>query len=563
MRALCVASLVLLFHLTSVLIAVPTASAQNQCGTDFTFNEQNRIVVGEVEEEPARGAWEARTNINDYTGSSFYYWAGDDAFRNPGRGTLTYKFRINNPGRYRFILRGYIGRGNSGSDHNDAFVRFPDADEFYAQQGDSIVYPRGNGRNPDGSDQTPYPSEGDTEDGWFKAYMNNLNDWNWRTATYDNNAHFIYVEFDTAGVYTLEISGRSNGYAIDRWALFDESIYDQDNIESTALEETRCSDNAPKYAESDPVDGRTNYPRGRNLTVSFTEPVRVSGQWFTITCPPTFASIQPADSTVTPNDNNRHVEFTIDPDDTLPQGYDCTFTINRNRVKDSNDQSLAGDNTFTFNVDGNPQPFVQTINPADGATGVAPTANIALTFSENMAINNGDPWFTINCTPSGTQVNRNRATTTGSGNARTINPDDPLTVGDTCTLDLNTSRVRDNQDQRLYGQEIFTFTVGDPIPQLISVTPSSGARNVYPNTDLTLTFDDEVFRGSGRIRILQNGAVVESLGVNSDPDRVRINGATVTIDPVSLLIYGTDYAITIDDGTFVNGNGNPVPGLTE
>jgi len=102
--------------------------------------------------------------------------------------------------------------GNSGS-HNDTWLRFNDAADFYAQKEASIVYPKDTGK-------TPNP-EGASKDGWFKIYRsgNNL-DFKWQSSTFDNNGHDIFVVFESPGIYTMEISARSSGHGIDKFVLF-------------------------------------------------------------------------------------------------------------------------------------------------------------------------------------------------------------------------------------------------------------------------------------------------------------------------------------------------------
>ena len=98
-------------------------------------------------------------------------------------------------------------------------------------------------------------------------------------------------------------------------------------------------------------------------------------------------------------------------------------------------------------------------------------------------------------------------------------------------------------------------------PNVISLAPQNNSTNVSPNTDLTLTFTEDVLAGTGNITLKHpDGTVIETIPVTSD--RVAINGDTVTIDPATLLAYGTDYAVDIDAGAFEDADGNPFPGLT-
>jgi hypothetical protein len=223
------------------------ASNFNQTGADYPdnypaydtgtscegaqFADDNGLIIIEIESAPASDGWTPKTDIADYTGSRYYQWTGPNSLGNPGNGLLEYKIKINTPGTYRFQWRSYIAVGTSSSEHNDSWLRFPDADDFYGQKGSSIVYP-------DGSGKTPNP-RGASKDGWFKIYMNQRNQWSWRANTSDHDAHNIYVKFDRPGVYTLQVSGRSTGHAIDRMVMYQESI-DTSTATNPDLPETRC-----------------------------------------------------------------------------------------------------------------------------------------------------------------------------------------------------------------------------------------------------------------------------------------------------------------------------------
>lgn len=55
--------------------------------------------------------------------------------------------------------------------------------------------------------------------GWFKIYTNTLA-WSWNAKTWDNNAHDIFLKIANPSTYTIEISARSSGHAIDRLAIY-------------------------------------------------------------------------------------------------------------------------------------------------------------------------------------------------------------------------------------------------------------------------------------------------------------------------------------------------------
>lgn len=190
----------------------PTLSSQ----TYPLFQEEGGLLVIEAESSHSLGQWSPETSITPFTGNSYLLYTGPNLFNDPGSSKMTYQIIISTPGKYRFRWRSRIAIGESNTEHNDSWLRFPDAADFYGEKGTERVYPRGVGK-------TPNP-EGSSKDGWLKVYQNRRNDWTWNASTSDRDPHHIFVEFDTAGTYQLEIAGRSNGHAIDRVVLYHSSV---------------------------------------------------------------------------------------------------------------------------------------------------------------------------------------------------------------------------------------------------------------------------------------------------------------------------------------------------
>ncbi|MCW5515552.1 DUF5060 domain-containing protein [Muriicola sp. Z0-33] len=198
----------------------------NNC--EALFESNNGLVIIEAENINAAAGWNTHSSVADYSGSGYLEWEGGDYFSTPGNGLSTTSIKINEPGTYLFQWRNKVGHGTNTTESNDTWLRFPDASDFFGQKGNgSIVYPKGSGK-------TPTPN-GAGSNGWFKVYVNSLS-WTWSTNTSDNDAHKIYVTFDTPGVYTMEISGRSNHHLIDRIVLSN----DFNSGTDLSLEETDC-----------------------------------------------------------------------------------------------------------------------------------------------------------------------------------------------------------------------------------------------------------------------------------------------------------------------------------
>lgn len=190
-----------------------------QCEKDFVAN----TIIIETETANISENWKKRNSISDYTGDGYIVWEGPDQFwkgqANIGKvGKLTYKINIPRAGTYFFQWRSYIAKvdpSGPNTEHNDSWLRLPDADDFYAKKNNgSILYPKGSGK-------TPNPA-GENGNGFFKVYMNTGGAWTWSSGTSDKNFHSIYARFDEAKEYTVEIAARSSYHAIDKFRLVEQ-----------------------------------------------------------------------------------------------------------------------------------------------------------------------------------------------------------------------------------------------------------------------------------------------------------------------------------------------------
>ncbi len=165
-----------------------------QIASAATFLEENGVVVMEAESSAANGSWKLQRSLSGYSGSGYLFWSGSDSFAvsSAGRGTITYRFKIQKAGNYQFRWRSRIGHGRSRTEHNDSWVRFPTGKNIAGEQ---------------------------ALNGWTKVYMNTLDKWVWQSATVDHVGRTLRQYF-SAGEHTVQISGRSHGHAIDRLSLY-------------------------------------------------------------------------------------------------------------------------------------------------------------------------------------------------------------------------------------------------------------------------------------------------------------------------------------------------------
>lgn len=195
------------------------STAQQSCDI---YEASGGMVVIETESDNPAGEWTLQNDISGATGDGYYEWKhGNNSMGidGSGQGVLSYAIEFPQAGTYRFLFR---TAAPDKTEHNDAWIRFPDNDvEGRKSNGGSVV---------DLGQNT-----------WFKVYQNKGSDiWNFVAHTVDNNAHQIFALIDSPGVYRLEMSGRSTLFKVDRFVLFNDTV-----SESTATDlanaESGCS----------------------------------------------------------------------------------------------------------------------------------------------------------------------------------------------------------------------------------------------------------------------------------------------------------------------------------
>lgn len=200
----------------TVEAVVPTAK---QCNDPlaYIFKEKDGIVKVEFEDAVFGTGWELKEDNNQATGQGYMTWTGQDHFSKPSTDLVTYSLRISNPGTYKFVWYTAVTAGESGTEHNDTWLRFPDANNYFAKKGEEVIYPKGSGK-------TPNP-EGASADGWFKIYRSgNDLDFKWQARTSDRDPHEIFVTFSQIKTYTMEVSARSNFHGVDKFVMYLESL---------------------------------------------------------------------------------------------------------------------------------------------------------------------------------------------------------------------------------------------------------------------------------------------------------------------------------------------------
>ena len=220
-----------------------------------------------------------------------------------------------------------------------------------------------------------------------------------------------------------------------------------------------------------------------------------------------------------------------------------------------NDRNFnCGVATFT-SLDVPPDPI--TFSPADGATGVALNSNIVITY--NVDVEKGSGNITLRDGSASGSVIETIAVSAGSvtisGGAVTINPSD-FTAGKDIYVVVDdgafTGTTLGSGTNLLNTYNFTTVPISTS-----SFSPADGATGVAIDSNIAITFSENIAKGTGNITLRAgsaSGTVRQTIDVTSG--NVTISNATATINPSSDLEYLEDTYVVVDAGCFTNTDGD-------
>ena len=277
------------------------------------------------------------------------------------------------------------------------------------------------------------------------------------------------------------------------------------------------TDAAPTVNSITPANAATQIANNANVSVTFSEPVNVTGNWFQVVCG-TSGTHDTSNSVVTGGPTT----FTINPTD-FTNGEACTVTVFAAQVtdQDSGDppDNMAANFVSTFTID--QAPSVTTTVPANNATGVALNATITVNFSES--VNASLSSFTLNCSVAGSRAFTLSASPASSF---TLTPTGGLPAGDTCTVNVVASQITDTDagdpPDNMVADFPFTFKVnpdavndnlqtatGQSVIGNVSFNaaniPYSVSSNDISATAFTVTAFDAASANGGTVSVAANG----------------------------------------------------------
>jgi Bacterial Ig-like domain len=304
----------------------------------------------------------------------------------------------------------------------------------------------------------------------------------------------------------------------------------------------------PTVVSTSPANLATNVPTNAVISATFSEamaPTTITASTFTVKVTATSAAVA---GTVALNLAGTVATFT--PSAALASGTTYTATITTG-AKDISGNALASTFIWAFISVDNVPPTVLSVSPVSGATSVAVTAPVNITFSEAMdaATITAAGNVTIKTTATLTNVT-GTVTYNAATNVATFTPTGSLAFGTGYTLTVTTG-VKDLAGNAMASPFTSTFTTAaapdTTPPTVVSTVPINGATNVPINTTVTATFSEAMDSAS----VATGGAFTlkATLGA-SVTGTVTYNTVThiATFTPSSSLSNNTGYTATITTG---------------
>ena len=294
----------------------------------------------------------------------------------------------------------------------------------------------------------------------------------------------------------------------------------------------------PIVSSTSPANGATGVATNMAITATFSEEMSIS----TLTTA-TFA-VNDGGGAISGTVFYSGTTATFTPSSSLSPATTYTVTITAD-MEDLAGNATASDYIWSFTTGTSADttaPTVSSINPANGATGVAINTAITAAFSETMSVS---AISTATFTISNGSSNISGAVSY-IGTTATFAPLSNLSPSTTYTATI-TTEAKDLAGSAMASYYTWSFTTGtttDTAPPTVSSTnPTNGATGVAINTAITATFGETM---SISTMTTATFALSDSSGIISGA--VSYSGTTATFIPLSNLAYSTPYTATITTG---------------
>jgi methionine-rich copper-binding protein CopC len=215
-------------------------------------------------------------------------------------------------------------------------------------------------------------------------------------------------------------------------------------------------------------------------------------------------------------------------------------------------------------------PIFTSTSPLDNSSGVSVSSNLILGFDEtvscvatkNLSIYKTSDYSLV------TTIDVTDGQVTGCDTSSiTVNPSSDLLNSTSYYIQIDSGAFKDacNNNYAGIADQItwnFTTEAGADItsPTVTSFSPADNSIGVSTSTNLIITFNENIAKGTGNIIIKKNdGSTIETIDVTTA--KVTVSSNSATINPDSALDNLTDYYILIDSTAFEDLAGNDYSGI--
>ncbi|SVC96312.1 uncharacterized protein METZ01_LOCUS349166, partial [marine metagenome] len=218
-----------------------------------------------------------------------------------------------------------------------------------------------------------------------------------------------------------------------------------------------------------------------------------------------------------------------------------------------------------------------TSSTADGSYKIGDVIAVTIPFSESVTVT-GTPQLTLETGDADAVVDYSSGSgstiltfnyTVASGQ---INSD--LDYTSTSALALNSGTIKDAAGNAA------TLTLSSPgggtslgsnkdivvdgiIPTASTLSPADDATAASPNSNLTITFSEDVAAGSGNLIIKKSSDDSEYESISASSDKIALSGNVATVNPAKDMETSTAYYVTVASGVFKDVAGNEYAGITD
>jgi hypothetical protein len=237
----------------------------------------------------------------------------------------------------------------------------------------------------------------------------------------------------------------------------------------------------------------------------------------------------------------------LDVNDEFDHKDNISVVIPENAIKDSDENGMVSDYTFSFTTVPNYLKLVET-SPEDKDIGVARDSDIIVTFDRNIV---ADDLGAISLKTSDGSVTYTCKSTV-SGSNIIIKHTEEFPYDKNIVVIIPKNAVKDGDSIGLKEDYKFDFQIGGDLdgPSLISSLPPNGSTDISIDEDIVVTFDENIFDGINYDNILlKKGEDIVDTIVSTEDKKLIIN-------PASDLEYNSAYTLVIPENSLGDVKGN-------